>query len=241
LPAYPANQIQYDLLHNRHGQPPLPHETYSDLASLPRLLTLPESAPHRDVDKIVLTTNHLTLHIKTAILAPPTIYGTGRGPLNTTSQQLPSLTRFILTRQFAPRVGPTGLTEWDNIHITDVSSLFLCLVNAALNPIQGHDEDIFGLKAYYFCENGRAHVWSDVAVEIAHESVRQGYLKEVVTKTVGIEEVPDKSWGTNSKSVAERARRYLDWSPQGRSLEEEIPGIVETEAKKLGLKRVGEE
>jgi len=45
------------------------------------------------------------------------------------------------------------------------------------------------------------------------------------------------SWGLNSKGFARRAKKYLGWSPKGRSLEDEIPDIVETEAKELGLKK----
>ncbi|KAK1757372.1 hypothetical protein QBC47DRAFT_154885 [Echria macrotheca] len=227
----------YDEVNHRFGEPPLSSEIYDDIASLPRLLTLPDEAMHRDIDKLVLATNHYSANVKTAIVGPPTIYGVGRGPVNTVSQQLPGLTRFILQNGFAPSVG-TGLTEWDNIHISDVSSLFLALVSAALNPIQGHDPEIFGLQAYYFCENGRPHVWSKVAVEIAREAVKQGYLKEVVTKTIPADDPGAKFWGINSRSVASRARKFLGWEPKGQSLEESIPSLVEIEAKNLGAKKL---
>jgi nucleoside-diphosphate-sugar epimerase len=228
----------YDNLHQRVGQPPLPHETYDDIASLPRLLTLPDSALHRDVDKIVLGVNHLTQNVKTAIVAPPTIYGVGRGPVNTVSQQLPGIARFILEHGYAPSIAPTGLTEWDNVHISDVSSLFLALVDAAVNPNQRDNPEIFGLAAYYFCENGKPHVWGEVSAKLAQEAVKLGYLKEAVTKLVGVDEVTVKSMALNSKSIASRARKYLGWEAKGPALDGELAGIVETEAKKLGVKKI---
>ncbi|KAK0655669.1 hypothetical protein B0T16DRAFT_16025 [Cercophora newfieldiana] len=230
----------YDQLHRRYGQPPLPSETYDDITSLPRLLTLPDSAMHRDVDKIVLSVNHLTPAAKTAIVAPPTIYGVGRGPINTISQQLPGLAQFILKNGFAPSPAPTGLTEWDNVHVSDVSSLFLALVEAAVNPNQRDNPEIFGLSAYYFCENGKPHVWGEVSAKLAQKAVEQGYLKEAVTKLVPFKELTVKSAALNSRSVASRARKYLGWEAKGPELEGELAGIVETEAKRLGVKKLEE-
>ncbi|KAK0730337.1 hypothetical protein B0H67DRAFT_28589 [Lasiosphaeris hirsuta] len=231
----------YDKVNRRYGQPPLPSETYDDIASLPRLLTLPDEALHRDVDKIVLATNHFpSSPVQTSIVAPPTIYGAGRGPVNTTSQQLPALARFVLQKGFAPKVG-TGAVEWDNVHVTDVSSLLLQLVEiAALDPARARsDTGLFGGQAYFFCANETPHVWGKVAEEIAQEAVKQGYLKEVLSKTVEMDEIPDKSWGTNSKSVASRAKKFLGWAPKGPALEDEITGIVEFEAKRIGAKKIG--
>ena len=43
------------------------------------------------------------------------------------------------------------------------------------------------------------------------------------------------SWGLNSKGVAKRARKYLGWTPTGRSLRDEIPYIIDEEARREGL------
>jgi len=45
-----------------------------------------------------------------------------------------------------------------------------------------------------------------------------------------------ESWGLNSKGYAKRARKFLGWSPKGRSLKDEIPYIIDSEAATLGLK-----
>ncbi len=49
----------------------------------------------------------------------------------------------------------------------------------------------------------------------------------------------NSSWGTNSKSVAVRAMKLLGWQPHGASLNDEIPGIVRSEAALLGIKPQG--
>ncbi|KAK1829482.1 putative nucleoside-diphosphate-sugar epimerase [Podospora conica] len=229
----------YDKTNSRYGHPPLPTESYDDITSLPRLLTLPDSALHREVDKLVLATNHASPgSCLTAIVAPPTIYGVGRGPVNTRSQQLPNLARFILRHGFAPVVGPPGETQWDNTHISDVSRLFLLLVETAAGVLGGEREvgaEVFGGRAYYFCDNGKPHVWREVAVTLAETAVRLGYLKEVVVKMVGIDEVPDPSWGMNLCGRASRARKYLGWEAVGPGLEGEWEGIVKEAAEALGV------
>lgn len=44
-------------------------------------------------------------------------------------------------------------------------------------------------------------------------------------------------WGTNSRSKAIRANKLFGWTPKQKSLSELLPGIVEDEAKQLGLIR----
>lgn len=83
----------------------------------------------------------------------------------------------------------TGRAEWDHVHVRDVSALIVALVDAALDirpgagagARRGDPEEIFGARAYYFCESG-AHVWGEVAAQIGAEAVRQGLLKEVMVR-----------------------------------------------------------
>ncbi|KAK3393569.1 hypothetical protein B0H63DRAFT_458487 [Podospora didyma] len=229
----------YDAQHKRFGQPPIPEEKYDDVTDVERLINLPDEALHRNVDKIVLPVNEDTGgRVKTAIVGPPTIYGTGRGPVNTVSQQAPGLARFTLKNGYGPVVG-TGKVEWDNTHISDASALLVLLVEAALDPSRNTNPEVFGPHAYFFCEQG-THKWGELSAAIVQEAVNQGYLKEAVQKAVTPEEIPDKSQGMNSKGVATRAKKYLGWEPKGPSLISEVPSIVEWEAKKLGLKKVGQ-
>lgn len=234
----------YDLVNKRYGQGPLPDQSYNDLTDIDRVVSLPDEALHRDVDKIVLAAN-ASPAIRTAIVAPPTIYGPGRGPANTRSQQVYALAKFLLQEGFAPIIG-TGTTEWDNIHVHDVSALLLALVDAALDPALASNPEVFGPKAYFFAEHG-VHVWGDVARSVADAAYRLGYMGEPKTEALSMEAWMKKrgsdqpsTWGCNSKSVAARARKFLGWTPKGRSLEDEIPDIVKGEAELLGIKPTAE-
>ncbi len=176
----------------------------------------------------------------TAIVAPPTIYGTGRGPVNRRSKQVNAMARFLLHEGYAPIIGP-GKAEWDGVHIHDLAAMFALLVQAALDPARNRDPDLFGPRAYYFLENG-SFVWGEVAHWVAEAAFHQGFMAEPKTETLSMEDVlriagrMGSSWGTNSKSVAVRARKYLGWQPHGRSLKEDIPDTIKDEAEILGIK-----
>ncbi|KAK6596093.1 hypothetical protein H4I95_10009 [Botrytis cinerea] len=88
------------------SQPP-----YDDLDNVSQLTHLPDSAFHRDIDKLVLSAGSSSL--KTAIVCPPTIYGPGRGPGNQRSRQVYNLVRITLQKGQAPnsaKVSPNGTT-----------------------------------------------------------------------------------------------------------------------------------
>lgn len=230
---------QYDTRNKRFGQPPMPDQKYEDVDGIDRVLTLPDDAHHRDCDIVVLAAND-SPGVKTAIVGPPTIYGPGRGPGNQRSMQVYDMCKFMLRNGYAPVIN-TGETEWDNVHIHDLSAFLLTLVEAAQDPSKQKDPELFGSRAYYFLEHD-VHVWGEVAAWLAEEAHKQGYLPAATTKTVTMEEicaalgVSNSSWGCNSKSVAQRARKYFAWTPDGQSLKDEIPAIVASEAAALGVK-----
>ena len=67
--------------------------------------------PHREVDNAVMTDGK-SLKVPTAIIAPPTIHGVGKGPVKTRSIQIPWLTEAILKHGKAFTVGE-GKNVWD--------------------------------------------------------------------------------------------------------------------------------
>jgi hypothetical protein len=150
-----TNSSKYDETNKRIGQPPIPEQRYRDVTEVDRIVTIPDQADHRNVDKIVQAANSSV--VKTAIVTPPTIYATGRGPVNTVSQQVPDVARFVLKQGYGPSI-ETGKTEWDNVHIWDLSKIFVSLVEAALDPEKSKQPELFGPKAYFFAENGTPHV-----------------------------------------------------------------------------------
>ncbi|KAF4967796.1 hypothetical protein FZEAL_10488 [Fusarium zealandicum] len=227
----------YDFEKERFGEPPLPEQKYNDIGDIDRLLTLPDSASHRNVDKIVQGASSDA--VKIIIVSPPTIYGEGGGPVNQRSIQVPNLILASLKFGHAPVVG-AGKTEWDNVHIDDLADMFNRFVEATQDSSKRDNPEIFGRHAYYFARGGE-HLWADVAAWVADEASRQGYLPDAATKSVPLEEVNKTgllgaaSWGANSKGEADRAKKYLGWKPRGIPLKETIADTVAIEAKKFGL------
>jgi nucleoside-diphosphate-sugar epimerase len=156
-----------------YGEPPsqLPYDDLEDVAAL---TSLPDSAFHRDIDKIVLAAGSEA--VKTAIICPPTIYGTGRGPGNIRSRQVYNLVKITLESGQAPVLGK-GLTEWDNVNVHDLSDLFLLLVDAAIQDKSGEDSHIWGNEGYFLAENGH-HVWGEVSKQVGEVAFRKGLIEE---------------------------------------------------------------
>ncbi|VUC35966.1 unnamed protein product [Clonostachys rosea] len=227
----------FDRQEKRFGEGPVPNQKYHDIDDIDRIVTLPDEAHHRDVDKIVQSA--ISDAVKVAILCPPTIYGKGSGPVNTRSVQIPNMARIGLKNGVVPIVG-AGKTEWDHVHIDDLGDLFVRLVDATQDPSLAGNPEVFGLHGYFFAESG-SHRWADVAGWIAEEASRQGFVREARTGSVTqsevelLEGVSTGSYGQNSKSVAQRAGRYLGWRPKGGSLRDEVARAVSEEAAALGL------
>ncbi|KAJ0104180.1 hypothetical protein J7T55_000531 [Diaporthe amygdali] len=228
-----------DTQDNRFGEAPYPDERYDDIADIDKITSLPDKAIHRDVDKIVLGANE-TGAVKTAIVGPPCICGPGRGPVNTRSIQVYDMAKFTLKNGFAPVIGK-GLTEWDYIHVHDVSDLILKLVESAQDSKITQNPEFFGAHGYYFCEAG-PFKWGDVAKWVADEMVKQGFMAEPKVEVTTLEKTKSDglwssvTWAINSKSFANRARKNLGWEPTRGNLKDAIPEIVSSEAKRLGIK-----
>ena len=212
-------------------------KVFDDWDGIEEVISIPDFAPHRLVDKIVLagSTKHRS-NVKTAIICPPCIYGKGRGPGNQRSIQIYDLAKAILSKKQGIQVGP-GKTYWNNVHIRDLSDLYLKLVEAATT---GAGNAFWNNQGYYFAENGE-HVWGEISRKIASEAHRQGHnpSNEVISVTgQEADQLMAHSsflWGGNSRASAIRARKLLGWTPKERSIEDEIPEVVSSEAKLLGI------
>jgi len=124
----------------RFGQAPS-QEAYNDLEGVSALTSLPDSAFHRDIDKMVLAAGSDS--VKTAIICPPTVYGAGRGPGNKRSRQVYVLVSTTLKQGQAPQLGK-GLSEWNNVHVHDLADLFVLLTEAALAKKPELDDKLWG-------------------------------------------------------------------------------------------------
>ncbi|KAL8769376.1 MAG: hypothetical protein Q9209_004603 [Squamulea sp. 1 TL-2023] len=202
---------------------------YNDWEDVSEVISLPDFAPHRNVDKIILASNSSS--VKTAIVCPPTIYGRGRGPGNQRSHQLPELSRCTLQKGHGIQVG-AGKTYWTNVHVHDLSDVYVALVEAAAT---GGGNAFWGNEAYYFTENGE-HVWGEIAKAVASAAHKQGFIPSDKVEIHSNDEINEMCqagtllWGANSRCRAVRARELLGWSPRGKSIEDDIPDTVAFEA-----------
>ena len=186
------------------------------------------------MDKIILASG--SKNVKSAIVCPPTIYGQGRGPVNQRSIQLPELSRCTLEKGHGIQVG-AGKTYWTNVHVHDLSEVFVALVEAA--AARGGNAS-WGDDGYYFTENGE-HIWGEISKAVASAAHKQGFIPSDEVKIYTNEEIDEMCkfgtglWGANSRCRAIRARKLLGWVPKGRSIEQEIPDTVASEADLRGF------
>lgn len=213
------------------------NKIYDDWDGIGELFSMPDQAPHHNVDKIVQAAGmDLSVPVDTAIVCPPCIYGKGRGPGNQRSMQLYELARMTLERKQGVQIG-AGKARWTAVHVSDLSDCFLKLVEDAAMRAR---KATWGKEGYYFTENGEI-TWGEVSKLVATAAHKQGFLQadEVVTVTgaEADELAPHASFmfGTNSRCKAIRARKLLGWSPRARSLEDEISDAVASEARRADL------
>lgn len=89
--------------------------------------------------------------VKTALVFPPIIYGQGRGPINQRSVQIPELVRVAAETRQTAQVGK-GESTWSNVHIADVTDIFVKLIEKA---VQGAGGDLWNQDGLYFVGNGQ--------------------------------------------------------------------------------------
>jgi nucleoside-diphosphate-sugar epimerase len=129
---------------------------YDDITDVQDITSFPLSHWHRDVDKIVLDASkgdtENASRIKTAIICPPFIYGTGTGPIRNRSVQLPELALASLSYGKSFTVND-GQNVWHHVHVSDLADAYVLLIEDALSD--GPDSMTWGPEAYYFVEGGQ--------------------------------------------------------------------------------------
>ena len=211
-------------------------KVFDDMDGVGELVNQPDRAAHRPVDKIVLACSAGHSQVKTAIVCPPTIYGPGRGPDNQRSDQTPKGARGILERKKGFMPGK-GKNVWHSVHVQDLSELYLLLGEAAAS---GGGKATWNEQGYYLAENG-SFAWGDVFSEMTKIAHKKGLIPSEECPSLGTSELTSlnprgqRAWGTNSRGVSQRGKTLLGWKPVQRGLMEELPDIVEAEAKALGL------
>jgi len=148
--------------------------------------------------------------IRSVVICPTMIYGTGRG-LNPDSDQLPKI--IALSKQLGAGVYfGKGLNRYSNVHIDDLVELYLL----ALEKAPG--------GSFYFAENG------DASFKEIAEMVSRSLGFDGKTVSLSVEDVVRQAgeagrYGitSNSRVSAVNARR-LGWTPKAPSLAEYLAG-----------------
>ena len=153
----------------------------------------------RDIDLMVLRA--ADDGVRSAVICPSLIYGTGRG-VNPRSVQVPFLADNAREQGFVQIIG-RGVNRWSNVHIDDVAELYLLALAKA------------PAGAFYFAENGEAsfgEIGDAIAARLGLGPVKS-LPAELAAEKWG-ESRAYYSFGSNSRVRAKRARRELGWTPR---------------------------
>lgn len=207
-------------------------KVYNDWDGVQELVSLPDSAPHRHVDKIVL--DSASDQVKVAIVCPPTVYGSTRGIGNPRSMQINEIVRVFLTNGFAFQVNE-GQNVWHQVHVQDLADLYLLFAQDAISedPRATYNE-----QGYYLSENGSFY-WGDICKEAAKIACASGLIQEADVRSLS-PGMTARIWprynsflGTTSKGLSIRANRLLGWTPHRPDIFTTLPYIVNQEASVL--------
>lgn len=127
--------------------------------------------------------------IDAIIIAPPTICGTSDGEFNTHSIQVPLAIKAFIEAKSGLLL-EDGINTWSIIHVADLSSGYLTILDAALHGKLPSDPE----GRYFFCENGE-YEQRQVAEVITKLLYEKGKVEGPEPRRVTIEEVAQYGGG----------------------------------------------
>ncbi|THW46118.1 hypothetical protein D6D25_04378 [Aureobasidium pullulans] len=227
------------LTHDAGPSQPRHGKIYNDITDIDDITSFPSAADHRNVDEIVLDlATAEPERIKTAIVCPAVIYGTGRGLVKRSSLAVPFIAADVLKR--GAGIAPEGEWVWGNVHVEDLSRLTLSLIEIAATTNAASSTALWGKDAYYFVEAGESD-WADIVRQVVHEAHEAGLIQSEEVKYLNKADAVEQGgpvfayFFTNSRSRGSRARELLDWEPVQVGIEGTIREAVAAEASKLGM------
>jgi nucleoside-diphosphate-sugar epimerase len=187
---------------------------WDDIVDLQEISTFDHAKIHAITDQLVLQEGK-EKGVRTALVLPAGVYGTGKGPIKTSSMGIPWLVEGIRTRGKAFKLG-AGQSISSTIHIEDLISALILLTEQALEP-QGGSAD-WGEKGVYFVEGG-SYVFVDLATALAKEMHKRGIISTAEVDEISEEDITAIHpwgaliWGSNMRARASRLRS-LGWKPE---------------------------
>ncbi|KAF2196943.1 nucleoside-diphosphate-sugar epimerase [Delitschia confertaspora ATCC 74209] len=206
-------------------------KTWSDTIDIDTIVSRPDSAPHRNVDKIIqAAAAAYGDKLKTAIICPPDIYGAGRGLGRTRSVFLPMYLKEMESVGGRPfYVGEGGnMRSW--VHMEDLMELYLRLVEAA---VEGGSNATWGKEGYYFAAS-QEHSQRSVAQAVGKILEKHGFIENKEPVKIELEQVDEMLkeipfpgvgrylFASNSRTRADRAKGLFGYEPKAPTLFEAL-------------------
>ncbi|CAF0923194.1 unnamed protein product [Rotaria sordida] len=203
---------------------------------------LAEIQIHRNVDLFIINAAQVNPLLKSVIVLPSVIYGTGTGLFKRQTIVFVKLIQIALQQGKLGLIGP-GEATWDNVHIDDLVDAYIILFNellAAYGPdakpdVKPNPYLTTGREGYYFVENGR-NTWREIFEKVSEILHKKGYIQSSKVTSIPDDEIntvfPEPfRWflGTQSNATAQRLRK-LGWKPYRPSvldaIEQEVDATI---------------
>jgi nucleoside-diphosphate-sugar epimerase len=163
----------------------------------------PEKAARAALDKLIR--DAAQRNVRSIILCNTMIYGSGLG-LKRDSVQIPPLVAQARSSGIARYVGK-GVNVWSNVHIEDVTDLYLLALKKA------------PAGSFYFVENGQAsyaEIVGAIAARLGLGPAQSWPLQDAIDAWGFGHAV--YSFGSNSRVSAAKARKEMGWQPRHTSV-----------------------
>lgn len=139
---------------------------------------------HQRTTELSIIDEGSKLGVKTLVMIPPTIFGSGIGLYNKNSVQIPVYIKGALKAGHGIEIDD-GAGEHDHIHVQDLASLYeLALLDILKSGGKGLPQ---GAKGIMFSANGR-HTWGEVAQRAAEACFAEGKIGDQDVQSVSLEE-----------------------------------------------------
>ncbi|KAG8806973.1 hypothetical protein FRC17_004700 [Serendipita sp. 399] len=183
--------------------------------------SIPPTAFHRNVDLEIFEADTAG-YVSAYIIAPSTVYGTGDGPVNRLSLQVPTLIRGALKHKQAVYVGD-GTNEWNNVHIADLVDLYILVTQLAISELAPAAK-VDSFHKFFWGSVG-THIWGDVARQIGVVLKQKGLAETDEAKSIPYSD-EYLAVAINSRTIADRSRK-IGWTPSRPPLDDTIPETVD--------------
>ncbi|GFZ51279.1 hypothetical protein JCM24511_09038 [Saitozyma sp. JCM 24511] len=183
--------------------------------------SLPDSAFFHSGDKILAAAAERGI-ISAYIVMSPTVYGPGLGPGNKLSLQMPAYVRYAKRTGQAAYIGK-GENIWGNVHVSDLSALYLILMTHALTSpgSTAATPGSHGWSNLIYAGLGQ-HTWKPIVSLIGDQLAARGDIPHT-----GAVSIPEGSgdmymFGGNSFMAVSEKAKALGWRQVQPDLEEAV-------------------